>query len=309
MDSWWERRKKEKELEEEVRGHLEMAARERVDRGEDVDSARAMARREFGGVELVKETARETWGWEWLHRVWLDVRFGARALMKSPGFSAVVVATLALGIGANTAIFSLIHQLLLAPLPYKDSANIVNVFSTNEAFKGFHLGVSLGDAAEMKNAVPSLTETTIYDWAGKSLTGETKPQNVETVQVTNNFFEFFGTTPQMGRFFVDEEHRPSYETVAVISDALWRTRFGSDPRILGKRIRLDGKDYTVVGVTRAAFDFPSRTIAVWLPLAPTLEESQDHNSHSHEMAARLRKGATLEQADNELMALSERIEK
>jgi putative ABC transport system permease protein len=161
----------------------------------------------------------------------------------------------------------------------------------------------------MKNAVPSLAETTIYDGGGKSLTGEAKPQNVETVQVMNNFFEFFGTTPQTGRFFVEEEHRPGSETVAVISDALWRTRFGSDPRILGKRIRLDGKDYTVVGVMPAGFEFPSRTTAVWMPLAPTLAESQDHNSHGREMLARLRKGATLEQADNELMALSERVEK
>jgi len=308
MGIWPNRRKKEAQLEEEVRAHLEMATQERVERGAATNEATYAARREFGNVELVKETARDTWGWEQLHRVWLDVRFGVRALMNSPGFSAVAAVTLALGIGANTAVFSVIHEVLLAPLPYKDSEDIVQVYSSNEAFKGFELGIALGDVAEMKTSIPSLTEPTIYDSSDKSLTGSGKPQSVETISVTNNFFEFLGNTPQSGRFFAQEEHTSGHENVAVVSDTLWRARFGSDPGILGKRIRLDGKDYSIVGVTRAGFDFPSKESAVWLPMAPTLEESHDHNNHRYELLARLRKGATLEQTNSDLKTLSLRIE-
>jgi putative ABC transport system permease protein len=306
---FWRKNNKEKDLDEELHTHLAMAARARVERGETTEDAARAARREFGNAELVKETARDTWNWEWLYRIWVDLRLASRSLAKSPGFCAVVVLTLGLGIGANTAIFTILYQMLLAPLPYKESRNIVQVYSTNQAFKGFHLGNALGDVSEIQKSISGLSDLTVYDVSQKNLTGIGKPQNVDTSLVTNTFFAFFGTFPQKGRFFTDEEQRPGHEAVAVISDLLWRTRFASDPDILCKRVRLDGKDYSVVGVARPEFDFPPRASAVWLPLAPDLQENQDHNNHRHLVLARLGKGATLEQTNRDLLALSERIEK
>jgi putative ABC transport system permease protein len=307
--SFWRKKSREQELDEELASHLQMAARDRAERGESQQDAEHSARREFGNPELVKETARDAWSGEWLHRVWLDVRFAVRSLLKSPGFCAVAVATLALGIGANTAIFSVIHEVLLAPLPYKNSKNIVDVYTTNEAFKGFHMGVALGDIFEMKKSIPGLTDLTAYNSGSRSLTGNGKPKNIDTTQVMNNFFEFLGSAPQLGRFFIEEEHTAGHEKVAVISDSLWRTQFGSDRAILGKQIRLDGKDYTVVGVAGPILDFPSKEPCVWLPLAPTLKDSQDHNNHAYEVLAHLRGGAYLQQTNSDLAALSERIEK
>ena len=246
---------------------------------------------------------------EWLHRLWLDLRYAARSLSKKPGFTAVAVLTLALGIGANTAIFSVVHAVLLAPLPYRDSSRIVRVYSGNEAFKGFSLGVALADATQIKNEIHSLEALTVYDPSDRNLTGEGEPQSVETAKVANNFFDFLGTGPVKGRFFVEAEHTIGNERVAVISSSLWRTRFGSDPGILGKAVRLDGTDYTIVGVARPGFEFPTRDTQIWLPAAPTPKEAADHDMHGHQALARLRSAAALPQLNNELKALAATIEK
>lgn len=309
MAVWWNRKKREKELEEEVRAHLEMDTGERILRGEKKEEAESAARREFGNVEIVKETTRDVRGWEWLNRIWTDLRHGTRVWHKSPGFCAVVVLTLALGIGVNTAVFSVIHAVLLAPLPYKDGSRILQIYSRNEAFKGLSLGVSLGDSAEIQRDVRAFSETAVFNEASKNLTGNGDPQVINTASVGTNFIEFLGASPKSGRFFVEAEHHPGGEETAVLSESLWRTRFGSDSNILGKTIRLDGKSYLIIGVAREGFEFPSRNTEVWLPLAPTVAESQDYSEHGYSMLARLRPGATLEQANNELNAIAGRVEK
>jgi putative ABC transport system permease protein len=248
-------------------------------------------------------------GPEWLSRLWLDLRYAARALANKPGFTAVIVLTLALGIGANTAIFSVVRAVLLAPLPYKDSARIVRVYSANDAFKGFSMGIPLGDAAQIANEVHSLEGLTIYDAEDKNLTGEGEPQSVETARVANNLFDFLGTAPAKGRFFAAGEHTPGSDRVAVISDSLWRTRFGSDPRALGKSVRVDGEDYTVVGIARPGFAFPTLDTKIWMPLAPTPKEAADHDMHGHQALSRLRVGFTIQQATEELKDLAARIDK
>jgi putative ABC transport system permease protein len=153
---------------------------------------------------------------EWLSRLWLDVRYAARTLAKKPGFAAVAIMTLALGIGANTAIFSVVHAVLLAPLPYKDSVRIVRIYSGNEAFKGFSMGVPLGDAAQIQKAVHALEGLAVYDPSDRNLTGEGEPQSVETCRVSGNFFDFLGSGPAIGRFFAEGEHTPGADRVAVI---------------------------------------------------------------------------------------------
>jgi putative ABC transport system permease protein len=259
--------------------------------------------------ESLSRTKASIWRPEWLSRLSLDLRYSARALAKKPGFTAVAVLTLALGIGANTAIFSVVNAVLLAPLPYKDSARIVRVFSSHEAFKGFSLGIPLGDAAQVRDEIHALDGIMVYDPNTQNLTSEGEPESVETARVSNNFFDFLGTGPALGRLFGEGEHAPGTERVAVISDSLWRTRFGSSPQVLGKLVRLDGKDYAIVGVARPSFQYPSIDTKVWLPLAPTPKEAADHDMHSHQALSRLRGGFTLQQANEELKDLAARIDK
>jgi putative ABC transport system permease protein len=260
---------------------------------------------------MVEPLTKRRGGWrpEWASRLWLDARYAVRTLGKKPGFTTVAVMTLALGIGANTAIFSVVHAVLLAPLPYKDSARIVRVYSANDAFKGFSLGIPLGDAAQIRNEVHALEGLTIYDPNDQNLTGEGEPQSVETARVDGSFFDFLGTAPALGRFFAEGEHTPGVDRVAVISDVLWRTRFGSDPHALGKTVRLDGEDFTIIGVARAGFQYPTNDTKVWMPLAPTPKEAADHDMHGHQALSRLRAGFTLPQATEELKDLAARIDK
>jgi len=308
MTSWW-KKKKEDELEEEVRSHLQMATQEHAERGTKKEEAAYSAQREFGNVALIKETTRDVWDWEWLSQIFADIRYGTRSLLKHPGFCAVALLTLALGIGANTAIFSVIHAVLLKPLPYKDPSQIVTVYSQNEAFKGLYLNVSLGDLGQVKKEARSFSGFMIYDEASRNLTSEGEPRAINIAHTGDNFFDFLGTTPQVGRFFAEEEHHSGNNEVAVISDAFWHTYFGADPGILKKKLRLDGELYSIVGVAQVGFGFPARDTAVWLPASPNLAESQDHGNHSYEVLARLRNEATLQQANNELQAVSAQIEK
>jgi putative ABC transport system permease protein len=185
----------------------------------------------------------------------------------------------------------------------------VRINSGNEAFKGFSMGVPLGDAAQVQKEVHALEGLTVYDPADRNLTGEGEPQSVETCRVSSNFFDFLGSGPAIGRFFAEGEHTPGADRVAVIDDALWRTRFGSDPHAIGKSVRLDGIDYTIVGVTRPGFEFPTRDTKIWLPLAPTPKEAADHDMHGHQVLSRLRGGATIPEATEELKDLAARIER
>ena len=308
MTIWWKKRK-ESELEEEVRSHLQMAAQEHTERGGNQEEAAHVARREFGNLRLIKETTRGAWGWEGFGQIFADMRYGTRSLRKHPGFCAVAILTLALGIGANTAIFSVVRAVLLKPLPYKDSSEMVTVYSRNEAFKGLYLNMALGDLGQVEKEARSFSGFMFYDQASKNLTGQAEPQAINIAHTGDNFFGFLGTSPQVGRFFVQQEHHSGNNEVAVISDAFWHANFGADPGILKKKLRLDGRLYSIVGVAQAGFEFPARDTAVWLPASPTLAESQDHGDHSYEVLARLRKDATLQQANSELQAVSEQIEK
>ena len=255
-----------------------------------------------------KSTGLVAWCAEWLGRFWLDLRYSSRALAAKPGFTAVAILTLALGIGSTTTIFSVVNAVLLAPLPYRDSTRIVRIYSANDAFKGFSMGIPLGDAAQIKREVHALFGLAVYDSGKRTLTGEGEPQSIETAEVDQSFFDFLGTGPALGRFFAEDEHSPGANRVAVISDAFWRTRFGGDPKVLGQNVRLDREDYRIVGVARAGFEFPSRGTVMWLPLAPTPKEAADHDMHGHQALARLRGGFTLGEANKELGDLAARID-
>src|SRR6266403_4311128 len=248
------KRKREEELDEEVRSHLEMAARERVERGVDDDEAVRAARREFGNVELVREVTRDAWGWGFLDRWMQDLRFGVRMIAKSPVFAAVAILTLALGIGANTALFSVVNGVLLNPLPYPQPEQLVAVRQSKANFEwGTIPYPNFRDWQKDNRTFSSMAVWRNYAF---SLTGTGEAEQVNGQFVSSDFLQILGVKPLLGRPFAPGEDEIGAAPIAVISEGLWRRKFNSATDVLGKGLTLDGKSYTIVGVIPASLHFP-----------------------------------------------------
>jgi len=301
--SFWRRKRQKAELDEEVRSHLEMAAREHVERGEANEEAERAARREFGNMGLVKETARDIWGWRWVEDFVEDVRYGSRLLRKSPGFTAVVVLTLALGIGANTAIFSVVYGVLLRPLDYPKPEQVVRVWGTNAA--GGEMNFSdpnFQDIAEQSHDFQGLAQ---YTSQIASVVGGAQPIRVLGTAASRDFFSVFGAQPVAGRSFLSEEQRVGGPRVAVVSYAFWRDSLGSASDLSRIRLKVDNGAYSVIGVMRPGFSFPGET-AVWVPResSPALPSRTANNWR---VIGRLRDGVNLEQANADVRAIAHRL--
>lgn len=301
--SFWRRKKREAELEEEVRSHLEMAARERVERGEANGQAERAARREFGNVGLVKEAARDIWGWRWVADFVEDVRYGLRLLRKSPGFTVIVVLTLALGIGANTAIFSVVYGVLLRPLDYPRPEQVVRVWGTNAA--GGEMNFSdpnFQDIAAQSHDFQGLAQ---YSSQIASVAGGAQPIRVLGTAASRDFFSVFGAQPITGRTFLSEEQRVGGPRVAVVSYAFWKDSLGSTSDLSRIRLKIDNEAYSVIGVMRPGFSFPGET-AVWVPRErfPALPSRTANNWR---VIGRLRDGVNLEQANADVRVIARRL--
>src|SRR6267143_662564 len=297
------RRKREKELDEEVQSHLEIAARERVERGDTAKEAERVARREFGNVGLVKETTRDIWGWRWVEDFVEDVRYGLRMLRKSPGFTSVVVLTLALGIGANTAIFSVVYGVLLRPLDYPKPEQVVRVWGTNAAGGEMRFSdPNFQDIAAQSHEFQGLAQ---YSSQIASVVGGTQPIRVLGTAASRDFFSVLGAQTVAGRSFLNEEQRVGGPRVAVVSYAFWRDSLGSTSALSRMRLKVDNEVYSVIGVMRPGFGFPGET-AVWVPREsfPALPSRTANNWH---VIGRLRDGVNLEQANADVRAIARRL--
>ena len=234
-----------------------------------------------------------------------DVRFAFRTLGKSPGFTAIVVLTLALGIGANTAIFSLVNAVLLAPLPYNQPDKLVMVWSTNVA-KGYKIfPVSGGQYAEWKSGNSVFEGMAASSDSLYTLTGAGEPQVVIGYQFSADYFRLLGTRPELGRTFLDEEDRPGGPDVVVLSDAIWRRTFAADPAIVGTSITLTGKPFMVVGVMPPGFKYPS-LVELWTPLALPASFLTNYDDTPLRVLARLKPGVTLKQAQAQMDSIEQR---
>src|SRR6266851_2247651 len=308
--SFWRRKKREAELAEEVRSHLEMAARERVERGDTAKEAEHAAQREFGNVGLVKEVTRDVWGWRWLRDFADDAQYGLRMLRKNPGFTAVAVLTLALGIGANTAIFSVVNAVLLRPLPYYDPARLVRA---DEYWPRINDEVVPGpDYTNWKLNNHDFEGLAAFDGGDQiNLTSAGRPERIESVLVTANFLHVLGVQPSLGRDFRQEEAQPGAKLVAILSDGLWRRKFDAEPQILGKGIALNGQSYTVIGVMSGGFRFPDRRTNPEILLAFQLSPKVDWTARSVSLTrviGRLKSDVSIARANMELATLSKRTE-
>jgi putative ABC transport system permease protein len=265
----------EQELDEELRYHLERQTEQNVRLGMNPDEARRAALRSFGGVEQAKELSRDARGGRWLADFWQDLRYGARMLAKQPGFTSVAVVTLALGVGANTAIFSIVNTVLLRPLPYRQAERIVAIQELDEQGKRVQVTpANFLDWRAQQTAFAHLAAI-LTRKANLALAGQAERINLAVVSA--DFFEVFGLTAERGRLFVAADEQAGHAPVVVISHGLWQTRYGGAADLVGRAVTLDGKSYTVAGIAPAGFQYPDQTEA-WLPplrLAPELTERMD----------------------------------
>jgi len=268
-----------------------MAKQERVEGGDTVDEAERAVRREFGNIELVKEVTRGAWGWRWLEEFVEDARYGLRRMRKSPGFTAIAVLTLALGIGANTAIFSLVNGILLVSLPYPNPERLVSVTGAYPK----------GAIVAMREQVHTMDVGAYDEGQELNLTGLGEPVRLTGTLVSAELFSILGARPELGRTFYPGEDVPGQDNFVILSHALWEQRFGGDASILGRSIELGGVNRLVIGVMPAEFRFPSTKTQVWIPLHNDLRNAVSFWAGDFMPGiGRLRPGSTIQQAQTEI---------
>ncbi|HEY2461280.1 MAG TPA: ABC transporter permease [Candidatus Acidoferrum sp.] len=304
------RAQSENEMREELLAHLKDRADDLVRSGLTRAAAERRARIEFGASEKFKEEIREATGANFFNTLLQDVRFGFRILRKSPGFTAVAILTLALGIGANTAIFSYVDAWLIKPLPYPQADRLM-VFLTHDKQRGWTgNNISAADLQDFQKQ-NSAFDTTVGWWSTNfNLTSDGPPVLVEAGQVSWNFFDVLGVKPIHGRTFSADDDRSGAGHVVIISEGLWRDRFASDPGIINRSVRIDDELYTVIGVMPGTFQFTLMGIAnMWTPLALTDQQLANRGTEWLSAFGRLKPGATQQQAGAEGATIFSRLEK
>lgn len=303
---WWRRQERERDLEREFRSDLELEAEDQREQGLSPKEALYAARRAFGNTTLVKQEVREMWGWASIERLLQDIRFSLRMLRKGPGFVLFAVLALALGLGANAAIFSVVDAVLLRPLPFRNADRLVEIWE---------------DASHMGFPLAPLAPANFSDWKRRNhvfedmaalkgdlyaLTGNGAPEQLEGSPVTANLFPLLGVSPILGRNFSVEEDRPGGPRVVLISYGLWQRRFGGDTTIVGREIWLNKQKYVVLGVMPRGITFPEKS-QIWIPLALGPRELAVRDDHYLRVFARLRPGVTFAQAKREMAGLAAQL--
>jgi predicted permease len=304
--SWW-RKARERDLERELRAHVELEAAEQRAHGLSEEQSRFAAQRALGNAGLIREDTRAAWGWTSLERLAQDLRYGVRALRKNPGFTLATVLTLALGIGANTAVFSIVFGVLMRPLPYPEADRVALVhvrFSPQNAEYGT---MSIADYLDWRSRNHVFEDPAIFSngsWRFQ-LTGVAQPIEVQGCAVTDNFFSVLRSSPRLGRVFRAGESAPNAGHFVVLSDALWSDHFNSDPAVIGKAVNLSGDAAVIVGVMPASFRLPAGE-QLWTNLR--LRPPTRRGPFPYIGIGRLKPGVTFEQAQAETNAIGRQIE-
>lgn len=331
------KRKLEQELEDEIRSHLDMQIEDNLRRGMSPDEARYEALRKFGGVEQAKENYRDRRSLPLVDATLQDLRYGVRMLLKHKGFTVVAMLSLALGIGVNTAIFSVVDSILLRPLPYPGAERLVRVLEANlkptHAWEGWtRLGVPLADFREWRSQSQSFEDAALHASGGGYRVSE--PNGLKYLigsRVSLNLFAFLGTQAWLGRTFLPEDEKPESEHVVVLSHVYWVERYKADPHVLGQKLVINDQPHTIVGILPDSFRdyfsysarkdleralplrvFPLDTTQVWLPIKVTHEAAtwygRGGNRHgAYQVLARLKPGVSTQQAQAELSDIAARL--
>ena len=299
------RKRMEREMEAELRFHIAARAEDLVRGGMEPEEAMRKAQMEFGGVERAKEECRDARGVNFVEGLVQDLRHGARMLRKSPGFTAVAVLTLALGIGANTAIFSVVDAVLLRPLPFPDPARLMRIWECAPSRGYFRNVVNPLNFLDWRDHARSFESmAAVLGGVVTNLNAQGAPIAVPGMQVSPEFFSILGVTPILGRTFSSDEGVAGHDQVAILSYELWQRQFGADRTIIGKKMNVEGLPYTVIGVMPRGFAFPNTRAEVWTPL-PLARTKDWEDGRYLTVVARLKPGVTLEQARQDMRGVAE----
>jgi predicted permease len=302
------------DIRREVDFHIEMETQHRARRGMDPVEARRTALRDFGGVARYREAVHDTRGMTFWDGLAQDVRFAWRTLRRWPGYAAGTIVTLALGIGANTAIFSVVNDVLLAPLPYRDGHDLVRVVQTRDRPVPGPIGVSIKELQEYREAVGAVEGLVEYHQMTFILLNHGEPDRVDTGVVSSNYFDVLGIAPLVGRGFTDTDDDLGAEPVVLLSHAYWQSKFGGDRSIVGRAVEMNDKPHVVIGVLPPIPQYPHQN-DVYMPTSACPFRANGERLAPQNRRAfgalrvfgRLRDGAALEQIDAEVTAIAQRF--
>ncbi|HEX3745022.1 MAG TPA: ABC transporter permease [Bryobacteraceae bacterium] len=328
LRSWWRATRHaglaESEMDAELRAHIDAHAERLTASGVDPAEARRRAMLDFGPVAYAKEACRDARGANFLPALLQDLAFGLRMLRKSPGFAALAVVTLAIGIGATTAVFSLVDGVLLRALPYRDPGRLVYLFQPIPHITGVPLegwGPMNADFYDWQSQNHSFASLALFTSDSDNLSVDGGAVRVNSSRVTGDFFRTLGVEPALGRALGPDDDRSGVERVVVISHALWQSQFGADPHVLGRQVLLDAKPCRIVGVMPPSFAFPhgaesletaqasQKTTAMWVPYALTPQQKTARDDGSGNAIGRLKPGVTVARAQSEIAAITAGFDK
>jgi predicted permease len=306
------RRQEKQHLEAELAFHLDQQIAENIASGIAPDEARSAALRAFGNPTLLREQSADTWSWNRLELILQSLRIGVRTLFRTPGFAFVAIVVIAIGIGANVALFTVVRSVLLRPLPFKDPAQLMRVYEQSADGKFPYNVVAGGIFTEWEKQNHSFTDLAlVLPWPEYNLSaaGAQLPERVRAAQCTWNLFQTLGVEPALGRSFTAEDDQPSANGTVILTWGLWKRRFGSDPAILGQTIHLNAQPYTVIGVMPRSFTFPEQAVQFWTPVFHefSAERMQMLDAHMFTAIGRLKPGVSQTQAVTELSMVVRRL--
>jgi putative ABC transport system permease protein len=297
------------ELNEELQFHFDQEVQANIARGMTPAQARRAASIAIGNPDPIREASRDGRTGARLRQFGRDLSFGVRLMKKAPGFSAAAIAIVALGVGAVTAIFSVVYGIALKPLPFREPGRLVNIYSTSKNIGYARMTVNAADHRDWLAANHVFEDIALYRNLGNfNLTGSGEPERLLAGRLASNLLPLLGVSPVLGRAFTEAEDDIGNEQVILLSDSLWRRRFAADPSIVGKAITLNGAPHVVVGVMGPDFQFPTRDIQAWVPLTINPAELTRQARGNNQLAvARLKQGVTVEEAQTEMDAIAARI--
>jgi predicted permease len=297
-------------LNEELQFHLDQQIAENIAAGMSTEQARHAAMRSFGNPAALRDQTQNTWNWNWVEQYLRDIRIGIRTVARTPGFAIVSILVIAIGIGANISVFTIVRSVLLKPLPFKDPDQLVMLYGRSGADK--YNVVAAGDFYEWQRQTDGFEQMAIWRWSGYAITNDKNemPEELNSVTASWNIFSTLGVQPVLGRSFSPEDDTASATNTAIIAWSFFQRRFNGDPSILGKNIRLNDRLFTVIGVLPKWFTYPDPLIQLWTPfhIDNSAENLQSHFNHmANKVIARLKPGVSAEQATQETNALQYQI--